>query len=238
MTLPYVVLSAAMSLDGYIDDASDTRLLLSNPADFDRVDEVRSSCDAILIGGETLRRDNPRLLVNSSERRSARRSRGLPEYPLKITLTRRGGLSRDLKFWHHGDQKLVYCPHSISRRVADELRGLTTVVGLAPAVTPRAIVEDLGERGVMRLMVEGGGTIHTQFLTAGVVDELHLAVAPFFVGDHQAPRFVNSGNYPFSPANRMELVEARPIGDIALLVYRPSPAGAERGGDGEIAMSA
>ncbi len=48
--VPYVLLSAAVSLDGYLDDTGPDRLLLSSPADFDRVDEVRASVDAILIG--------------------------------------------------------------------------------------------------------------------------------------------------------------------------------------------
>src|SRR5579875_2426942 len=96
---PYVLLSCAMSVDGYIDDTSPKRLLLSNDADFDRVDEVRAGCDAILIGAVTLRRDNPRLLVNSAARRAAREARGLPPYPLKVTLTASGDLDPGLKFW-------------------------------------------------------------------------------------------------------------------------------------------
>ena len=58
---PYTLLSCGMSLDGYLDDATDQRLLLSNEADFDRVDEVRAGCDAILVGAATVRNDNPRL---------------------------------------------------------------------------------------------------------------------------------------------------------------------------------
>ncbi|MRT44622.1 5-amino-6-(5-phosphoribosylamino)uracil reductase, partial [Xylella fastidiosa subsp. multiplex] len=65
MPYPYVLLSAAVSLDGCLDDTGPERLLLSSPADFDRVDEVRASVDAILIGAGTIRADNPRLLVNS-----------------------------------------------------------------------------------------------------------------------------------------------------------------------------
>lgn len=65
MPQPYVLLSAAVSLDGFLDDTGPERLLLSGPADFDRVDEVRAASDAILIGAGTLRTDNPRLLVNS-----------------------------------------------------------------------------------------------------------------------------------------------------------------------------
>ena len=62
---PYVLLSAAMSADGYLDDASATRLVLSGEADLDRVDELRAGSDAILVGAQTIRADNPRLLVRS-----------------------------------------------------------------------------------------------------------------------------------------------------------------------------
>ena len=72
---PYVLLSCAMSIDGYIDDASNTRLLMSNDADFDRVDEVRAGCDAILVGANTIRRDNPRLMVRAEVGRASCRER-------------------------------------------------------------------------------------------------------------------------------------------------------------------
>ncbi len=62
---PYILLSCGMSIDGYLGSASPRRLELSNNADFDRVDAVRASCDAILVGAATVRSDNPRLLVRS-----------------------------------------------------------------------------------------------------------------------------------------------------------------------------
>jgi 5-amino-6-(5-phosphoribosylamino)uracil reductase len=71
-------------------------------------------------------------------------------------------------------------------------------------------------------MVEGGGTIHTQFLTAGLVDELQLVVAPFFVGDSRAPRFVRDGTFPWGPKCRATLAETRQIGDVVLLRYAMS----------------
>ena len=89
---PYVILSAAMSIDGYLDTASPPRLALSNAADFDRVDEVRAHCDAILVGARTVRADNPRLLVRSEERRSRREAEGLSPSPWKVTVTATGCL--------------------------------------------------------------------------------------------------------------------------------------------------
>ena len=82
----------ATSIDGYLDDMNETRLLLSNTEDFDRVDAVRASADAILVGANTVRRDNPRLLVRSVERQQQRIRRGLTPHPVKVTLTGRGDL--------------------------------------------------------------------------------------------------------------------------------------------------
>ena len=85
---PYTMLSCSVSLDGYLGDQT-PRLALSNEADFDRVDEVRASCDAIMVGAVTVRTDNPRLLVRSQARREERMARGLPSSPMKITVTDR-----------------------------------------------------------------------------------------------------------------------------------------------------
>lgn len=216
---PYVLLSCAMSVDGYIDDTAPQRLLLSNEEDFDRVDQVRAECDAILIGATTLRRDNPRLLVNSAERRAAREARGLPPYPLKITVTASGDLDASYKFWHHGGGKLVYCPDSVVAKLREQLGDLAEVAGLGETVDFGALLDDLAARGIGRLMVEGGSAIHTQFLTAGLADEVQLAIAPFFVGDASAPRFVEPGHFLSDAAHRMTLADVRPVGDVALLRF-------------------
>lgn len=83
MARPYILLSAAVSIDGYLDTRpGEDRLILSNKADFDRVDSVRAGVDAILVGAGTLRADNPRLLVNSAQRRADRLAAGQSDYPL------------------------------------------------------------------------------------------------------------------------------------------------------------
>jgi riboflavin-specific deaminase-like protein len=219
-TRPYVLLSVATSVDGYIDDTGPERLVLSGPADLDRVDQVRAECDAILVGATTLRRDDPRLIVHSERRRAERMARGLPAYPLKITITAGGDLDAGLRFWHSGGDKLVYCPGPAVPKLRARLGDLAEVAGLGADLDIAAVLDDLGRRGVGRLMVEGGGTVHTQFLAAGLADELQLAVAPFFVGDPAAPRFVNAGAFPNGPGRRMTLAEVRAVGDIALLRYR------------------
>ena len=221
ITRPYVLLSVATSVDGYLDDTSADRLFLSNAKDFDRVDEVRAGVDAILIGATTMRRDNPRLLVNSPQRRAARVVRGLPEYPLKVTVTGTGNLAASLKFWHHGGDKLVFTVDSAIAKVRATLNGLAEVVSSGPVLDWGTVLDDLGRRGIGRLMVEGGGTIHTQLMAQDLADELHLAIAPLLVGDAGAPRFLGPAAYPGGSTARMRLLDAQTIDDVVLLRYAP-----------------
>ncbi|MDX3136732.1 dihydrofolate reductase family protein [Streptomyces europaeiscabiei] len=230
MPQPYVLLSAAVSLDGFLDDTGPERLLLSGPADFDRVDEVRAASDAILIGAGTLRTDNPRLLVNSPERRAARVADGLPEYPLKVTVSASGDLDPTAQFWHTGGEKVVYT----TDKGAERLRGLglpagpngVDVVSVGPDLEWPTLLDHLADaRGVRRLMVEGGGRVHTQLLQQGLADEMQLAVAPVFVGETDAPRLFGTGAYPGGPKSRLRLLETRPVGDIVLIRYAPTVPG-------------
>ncbi|MFE1594589.1 RibD family protein [Nocardia sp. NPDC058705] len=218
-----VLLSVATSLDGYIDDASAQRLLLSNAADFDRVDQIRAESDAILIGAQTLRSDNPRLLVNSAERRAARVSAGKPEYPVKVTVTDSGDLDPHLRFWHTGGERLVYTSDAGAAKLADRLNGLAEVISLGERLTLTALVDDLDKRGIHRLMVEGGTGMHTGFLAADLVDEIRLAIAPILVGDPAAPRFVGPAEFPGGTGRRMHLAGVEQLGDVAVLNYLVSP---------------
>jgi 5-amino-6-(5-phosphoribosylamino)uracil reductase len=217
---PYVLLSVATSVDGCIDDASDERLILSGAADLDRVDAERAGVDAILVGATTIRRDDPRLLVRSPERIAARVAAGRTAHPMKLTISSSGDLDPSARFFTAGQaERIVYVPASSVGPVQARLGSVATVVGAGDPVDPRQILADLGRRGVRRLMVEGGTAVHTLFLTAGLVDELHLVVAPFFVGDADAPRFVAAGAFPHDVRHRMRLAELRMVDDVALLRF-------------------
>jgi 5-amino-6-(5-phosphoribosylamino)uracil reductase len=221
---PYTVLSCAMSIDGYIAGAAMKPLPLSNAADFDRVDAVRAACDAILVGAATVRTDQPRLLLRSDARSSERRARGLPPSPIKVTVTREGQLDASAAFFAAGDtEKVVYCASPVVNQASERLGSVATVVDGGQPVSMHWVSEDLYRRGVQRLMVEGGQSVHTQFLTGNLADELHLAVAPFFIGDSAAPRFVSDGRFPWNPDRRATLAEVRQLGDVVLLRYAMSP---------------
>jgi 5-amino-6-(5-phosphoribosylamino)uracil reductase len=152
---PYTLLSCSVSLDGYLGDHK-PRLALSNQADLDRVDEVRASCDAIMVGAVTVRTDNPRLLVRSGARREERTARGLPSSPKKITVTNRVELDAGSNFFTTGEaEKLVYTP---SPRVADARERLgraATIVDGGRRVRMRWLTEDVGDSSAPRFVSDG-----------------------------------------------------------------------------------
>ncbi|MEU3016137.1 MULTISPECIES: dihydrofolate reductase family protein [unclassified Nocardiopsis] len=226
MDRPHTILSCAMSIDGRIDDTGPDRLRLSNDADFAEIDELRAGCDAILVGAGTLRADDPRLLVRSPVLRERRRAQGRTENLLKAVVTRSGEIDPAARLFSTGDAgAVVYTGgpgvDTATRRLAGRpsTDPPAEVVDAGDPPTAEAILADLADRGVRRLLVEGGGHIHTLFLASGLVDELRLAVAPFLVGQEGAPRFVLPGAFPNTPEAPMRLVEARALGQIAVLRY-------------------
>jgi 5-amino-6-(5-phosphoribosylamino)uracil reductase len=231
---PYVLLSAATSVDGCIDDGSPRRLVLSGPEDADLVDAIRAGCDAILVGAGTIRRDNPSLLVRSPQRRGQRVADGRPASPAKVTLSATGELDPAARFFTDGDAaKLVYVPARAAPAARAALGAVATVIALddPPAghhgLALGGVLADLAGRGVNRLLVEGGSQVHTQFLAGALADELRLAIAPIIVGDPAAPRLVGAGPFPYGPDARMTLAEVAQAGDMAVLRFRlgPAPAG-------------
>ena len=217
---PYTLLSCCVSLDGYLDDAGPERLVLSPGVDLERVDAERAGCDAILVGAETVRRDDPRLLVRSESCRAARAARGLPITPLRVTVTRGGGLPPDAHiFTEPGSGTLVYAATPAVGPLAGRLGGAATVVDARADVDLAWVLADLVTRGIGRLMVEGGRRVLTSLLTRNLADELQLVVAPVFVGDARASRFVDPGAFPWTATNRARLADVRQIGDAALMRY-------------------
>lgn len=217
---PYVILSCATSLDGYLDDATDDRLLLSNDEDFDRVDAVRAGVDAIVVGSNTIRRDNPRLVVRSPARRVARVARGASATPVKVTITGRGDLDPTAQFFVTGEtDKLVYASSTALDPTRQRVGAVASVIDGGNPIDLPYVLADLDTRRIGALLVEGGAATHTQFLTAGLADELQLVIAPLFVGDPAAPRFVAGGVFPWNREHRAHLHEVRQIGDCVLLRY-------------------
>ena len=169
-----ITLSFATTADGYLDDASDRRLMISTPEDWAAVLRLRAECDAILVGAETLRRDDPALLLRDPEARARRVAAGLRPDLTKVTLTRSGRLDPTLRFFAEGDaDRYVF-----SERQIPEIETLATVISSNSPLTAAFVVTELERRGVRHLLVEGGAEILKMFLDAGLVDVVRRAGNP------------------------------------------------------------
>jgi 5-amino-6-(5-phosphoribosylamino)uracil reductase len=218
---PYVLLKFAVSLDGYIDDGTKNRLILSNEEDFKRVHIERAKCDAVMIGAETIRKDNPSILLKPYELCEKRLKEGKSRYPMKVTVTASGNFDKDLRFFNLGDtKKIIYCTEKAKNTLKNKFEDLVEIVSMGEnTINPKLILRDLKKKGVNKLMIEGGSKISTMFLNNNLVDEIQISIAPFFVGDKNAPKFVNEASFPFNKDNRMKLESVEIIGDMTLSTY-------------------
>jgi 5-amino-6-(5-phosphoribosylamino)uracil reductase len=218
---PYTLLSCAVSIDGYLDDASPHRLILSGPEDLDEVDELRAATDAILVGAGTVRADNPRLIVRDPVRVAAREAAGRAPHPLRVTLTATGDLDPEARFFTGPGIPLVYCPSRAAPAARKALQGKAAVIDAGAELSLAAVLHDLhAERAVATVLIEGGSQVLTDALAGGLADELRLAIAPFFVADPAAPRFALPARYPHTAANPMTLTSLRRVGAAAVHHYR------------------
>ena len=172
-----VTLSAAVTADGFLDDDTPRRLVISTPEDWAEVYRLRGLHDAILVGAETLRRDDPALLIRNDEVRARRRAAGLPADIAKVALSASGRLDPALRFFSEGEA----ARYVFTRARADETSEwdtLATVIRSEEPISARLVVTELEKRGVRRLFVEGGAQVLRLFLDEGMADTLRLAVNP------------------------------------------------------------
>lgn len=167
-----VTLSAAVTADGYLDDNTPRRLIISSPEDLAEVYRLRASCDAIIVGAETIRRDDPSLVLRDEAAREQRRRHGLTPDIAKVTLTRSGRLDPAARFFTTGScARYLFAPQPLPQFDAE-------VICCEEPLTARRIVTELERRGIERLMVEGGARLLDLFLSEGMADTLRLAVSP------------------------------------------------------------
>lgn len=218
----WITIVAAITIDGFIGHSINERLKLSSDEDLNEVMKLRAACDAILIGAETIRKDDSTLITKDEKLIQQRQQQVKCKDPIKVTLTRTGNISLQSNFIKIGEcEKIIYTTNAIETEIENELNKVVTLKKFDnDNLTARQIVEDLQQRGVKNLIIEGGTQILTMFFAENLVNELRLSVVPFFVGDETAPRFTNSDHFLFDRNNRMNLVKVEKLGDTAVMHYQ------------------
>ena len=179
---PFVVAQLGQSLDGRIATPTGESRWINGTAALDHVHRIRAAVDAVVVGIGTALADDPLLNV--------RRVPG--RHPARVVIDPSGRLPATAKCLDGADdvRRIVVRatenpPPPPTERVREGSNTgveVITLPRLAGQIPPRAIVEALFERGLKKLLIEGGATTVSAFIDAGVVDRLHVLVAPMILG--------------------------------------------------------
>ena len=212
MNRPRIIVNVAMSADGKLDSTARKGMTISSTADKARVDRLRASMDAILIGGRTLIDEDPKLTVKSLALRSERKAAGLEENPVKVGVVSLADLQLDGNFMTAGpSRRLIYTTRRtpMGQVIRLEKAGVKVFVMGEERVDCPAMLESLYDLGIRKAMVEGGGTMIAEFFRLDLVDELMLYMAPRIIGGSSAPTLADGPGFlpEQMPLLRLEAAE-------------------------------
>lgn len=198
---PFVTLKLAQTLDGRIADASGASRWITSPAARERVQALRRRVDVIMVGGETVRADNPSLMPRPSADRC----------PLRLIITASGDLPPRAKVLRDpvAACTLIATTPAGARRLA---RMKTQARIWAPPTRGRQVdlavlLHKLGERGCLHALCEGGGQLAAGLLRAKLVDELQLFIAPKILGGAARPAIGDGWKLAEAPGFTVSEVE-------------------------------
>jgi diaminohydroxyphosphoribosylaminopyrimidine deaminase/5-amino-6-(5-phosphoribosylamino)uracil reductase len=220
--LPFVTAKFAMSLDGKIATHTGDSKWVTGPPARGYVQEMRETCDAIMVGVNTVLLDNPRLTARDGD------GRLLPSQPLRVILDSKARTPTDARLLNEPGLNLIAVTQSatddrtaaLREAGAEVLQLPETVEGM---VAPCALLQALGARGVVSLLVEGGGALLGSLFDLGMVDKVAAFIAPKIIGGISAPSPVGgNGSVTMSQAIDIERAKVEQIGDDVLIIGYPS----------------
>ena len=193
----HVVVNAAMSADGKLSTREREQVAISGPADFDRVDELRASSDAVMVGVGTVLADDPSLTVEDPDRRRRRTERGDPENPARVVADSRIRTPADARILDDAAETYLLTSEGAPPDFLSEIEdtGTTVITAGENRVDLPSALAVLADHGIERLMVEGGGELIFSLFAAGLVDELSTFVGPTVIGGRKAPTLADGDGF-------------------------------------------
>lgn len=202
---PFGILKYAMTLDGKIATTTGHSAWVSGPQSRQRVHQLRSQCDAVIVGGNTVRQDNPNLTSHGEGDRN----------PLRVVMSRQLNLPVAANLWNTAlAPTLVMTQTGANEEVAAALRAQAVEVISLDPLTPDAAMEILYQRGLLSVLWECGGTLAAEAIAAGTVQKVWAFIAPKLIGGTAAPSPVGdmglSHMSKATPLNRMQVTAVGP----------------------------
>lgn len=215
-----VFVNAAVSTDGKLSSRRREQVTISGSDDFDRVDRLRASADGVMVGVGTVLADDPSLTVKKEDRRVQRLRNGRPGNPARVIADSRARTPADAAVLDDEAATYVLVSEAAPAERVEALEAANAEVieagrervDLGPALSA------LGDAGVDRLMVEGGGELIFSLFAAELVDELSLYVGSLIVGGRDAPTLADGEGF-VEDFPKLELQTVERVDDGVVLSY-------------------
>ncbi|MDP3065573.1 MAG: 2,5-diamino-6-(ribosylamino)-4(3H)-pyrimidinone 5'-phosphate reductase [Methanobacteriaceae archaeon] len=210
---PRVILNAAMTLDGKIATKTGSSEI-SGEKDLIRVHKLRQECDAIMVGINTLLADNPRLTVHKISADPA-------DNPIRVVVDSQARTPLNFRILSKEAPTIIAVSEKAPQERADNLlKKAEVIVCGKEKVDLDCLMENLGRRGVQTLMLEGGSTLNYSMLSAGLVHDLRVCVAPLIAGGSQAKTLVDGDGVEYmKDALRLRLKNSYTLNQDLILEY-------------------
>ena len=214
MERPFVYVNMAMTADGKITSAHREEPQFTSRRDKRSMDKLRAEADAVLIGAGTLRGDDPPLHIRDDEMKAYRRSLGKPEHPLNVLVTASAAVDAWARFFKR--DRAAWCiVATVEDAPAAQRSALAQVAEVwtlgRGRVDLAAVLSLLTERGVARLLVEGGGELNWSLFADDLVDELYVTVAPAILGGRDAPTLCEGAGFEMAGRRPLRLLSSEAI---------------------------
>jgi riboflavin-specific deaminase-like protein len=211
----------AMSLDGKITTYRREEISLGTEHDRRFMDELRAEADAVIVGSGTVKHDGYPILMRYKDLESKRIESGLPPHPINITLSRSLRIPSTRPFFRHADtEKIIFTTRAAPAARIKRFSKLAEVVVLpGRSLSPSAVLAQLQERKMKRVLMEGGGELHFAFVKEGVVDDIYITLTPRLIGGTESPTVLDGKGFLAARHLRLELVSTRRVGDELFLKY-------------------
>ena len=210
---PKVILSAAMTLDGKIaTKTGDSKL--SSKQDKVRIHKLRSKVDAILVGSNTIKRDDPLLTVRHTKGKN----------PLRIILDSKANIDQKSQIIKTCKKipTIIAVSKKASKKNIDKLKKhpLEIIITGNKLVNIKNLLRILSKKKIKTLLVEGGGTVNWEFVKQGLVDEIIITITPYLIGGKNAITLVEGEGFSFiKKATKLKLKKNWRLGNEIVLHY-------------------
>jgi 2,5-diamino-6-(ribosylamino)-4(3H)-pyrimidinone 5'-phosphate reductase len=217
------MVNVAMSADGKLSTRERRQVKISGAQDFARVDRLKASSDAVMVGIGTVLADDPSLTVKGEECRQHRKNRGVCEHPVRIVVDSRARIPLEASILHNGSGlRIVAVSGKADKEKVKALKQFATVIVAGEdKVDLKALMDELGTMGIQRIMVEGGGELIAGLIRAGLVHEIYTFIGNLIIGGRDAPTpadgegFLSEDEFP-----HLTLIETRRIENGILLHWK------------------